>query len=446
MSKRQLGLWMNAERVGTWTRTPGGDQLDYAPGWVSSPQGLPLSLTLPFRPGNELHRGSGVDAFFENLLPDSSVARERLARRFQVSTPDAFGLLSEVGRDCAGALYIAPLDQPPGDVRRIDADPLDEADVARLLRAETEDRAPGQVAESPQAPRVAIAGAQEKTALLWHQKRWWRPAGATPTTHILKLPLGLVGNMRLDLSDSVDNEWLCALVLAAYGLPVARCHPVVFEDQRVLAVERFDRRWSDDGSWITRLPQEDLCQATGKAPHLKYEADGGPGIDAILRLLGGCTQPERDRESFLKAQLIFWMLCAPDGHAKNFSIALHTGGAYSLAPLYDVLSAYPLLGSGPGRLSPHRVKLAMAVRSKNAHWRMQDILRRHWELVGRRNGVTAADGRDVSAIVQNLAERTPAVIEHVAGQVPPSFPARVLDLVCTGLRDAAATLARGPGR
>ncbi len=111
-----------------------------------------------------------------------------------------------------------------------------------------------------------------------------------------------------------------------------------------------------------------------------------------------------------------------------------------------MLSAYPLLGSGPGRLSPHRVKLAMAVRSKNAHWRMQDILRRHWELVGRRNGVTAADGRDVSAIVQNLAERTPAVIEHVAGQVPPSFPARVLDLVCTGLRDAAATLARGPGR
>ena len=140
------------------------------------------------------------------------------------------------------------------------------------------------------------------------------------------------------------------------------------------------------------------------------------------------------------------MLCAPDGHAKNFSIALHAGGAFSLAPLYDVLSAYPLLGSGPGRLSPHRVKLAMAVRSKNAHWRMQDILRRHWELVGRRNGVTAADGSDVSAIVQGLAERTPAVIERVAGQLPPSFPERVLDRVCAGLRDAATTLARGPGR
>ena len=201
-----------------------------------------------------------------------------------------------------------PRTDPPGDIRRIDADPLDEADVARLLRAETELRVPGQVMQSPQGPRVAIAGAQEKTALLWHQNRWWRPAGATPTTHILKLPLGLVGNMRLDLSDSVDNEWLCALVLAAYGLPVARCHPVVFEDQRVLAVERFDRRWSDDGRWIIRLPQEDLCQATGKAPNLKHEADGGPGIDAILRLLGGSTQPERDRENFLRAQLIFWAL------------------------------------------------------------------------------------------------------------------------------------------
>jgi serine/threonine-protein kinase HipA len=102
-------------------------------------------LALPFRPGNEPHRGPGVDAFFENLLPDSSVARERLAQRFQVSTPDAFGLLSEVGRDGAGALYIAPLDQPPGDVRRIDADPLDEADAARLLRAECEPSADFQI-------------------------------------------------------------------------------------------------------------------------------------------------------------------------------------------------------------------------------------------------------------------------------------------------------------
>ncbi len=62
---------------------------------------------------------------------------------------------------------------------------------------------------------------QEKTALLFHEGRWLRPHGATPTTHILKLPLGLVGNRRADLTTSVENEWLCMTILKAFGLPVA---------------------------------------------------------------------------------------------------------------------------------------------------------------------------------------------------------------------------------
>jgi len=360
----------------------------------------------------------------------------RLARRYRAASLGAFDLLTQIGRDCVGALQILPEGEAPTDIRRIDALPLDEAAVARLLRATLQ---PTPLQGDSEDFRISIAGAQEKTALLWHAGQWWLPRGATPTTHILKLPMGLVGNMRLDLSESVENEWLCAQVLHAYGLPVARCHPLVFEDQKVLGVERFDRRWSHDGRWIIRLPQEDMCQATGTPPHLKYEAEGGPGIERIMALLDGSLQRERDRLNFFRAQVLFWMLCAPDGHAKNFSLAHRTGGAYEMTPLYDVMSAYPLLGESRGRLSPHKVRLAMAVRSKNPHWKMQDVRRQHWIEAGRRHGV-ASDAGKVSAILDDLVTSTPDVVGSIRASLPVGFPVALAESILGGLELAARKL------
>jgi serine/threonine-protein kinase HipA len=440
---RRLALWMNGERVGTWSVSPAGDELSYDTGWLDSPQARPLSLSLPFQPGNPPHKGAAVRAWFDNLLPDSQPIRDRLARRFRTATAGAFDLLAEIGRDCVGALQIVPEGRDPGDVKAVHARPLDEAGVARALRAAL---APGTADVSDGRSggfddfRISIAGVQEKTALLWRDGRWWLPQGTTPTTHILKLPLGLVGNLQLDLRDSVENEWLCAQILDAYGLAVARCHPLTFEDRHVLGVERFDRRWSDDGSWLVRLPQEDFCQATGTPSHLKYEADGGPGIDRGLDLLNASRRRARDRETFFRAQLVFWLLCAPDGHAKNFSLALHAGGSFSLAPLYDVMSAYPVLGAGPGRIPPHKVRLAMALRCGNAHWRMHDMRRRHWEEVGRRNGVVSASGQGVDTLIDDLVDRTPGVVESVAARLPPGFPGCVADAILSGLAAAAGRL------
>lgn len=59
--------------------------------------------------------------------------------------------------------------------------------------------------------------------------------------------------------------------------PVAQCEIEHFGAQKVLVVERFDRRLSATGDYWLRLPQEDFCQATATPPALKYEADGGPG-------------------------------------------------------------------------------------------------------------------------------------------------------------------------
>jgi serine/threonine-protein kinase HipA len=439
-----LSLWMNGTHVGQWRVHPqAGDLLDYAPEWQASAQGRSLSLSLPFLPGGVGHRGDKVRAYFDNLLPDSRDIRERLARRHNVGSIDPFRLLAEVGQDCVGALQLLPNGEVPDGAPSIQAKPLTDSDVARLLRATTTPAVLGQDIDGQQDFRISIAGAQEKTALLRHQGQWCLPMGQTPTTHIFKLPLGLIGGMKLDLRASVENEWLCSLILRAYGLPVASCEPLQFEDIKVLAVERFDRAWHsspEGGARLLRLPQEDLCQATGVPPDAKYEADGGPGIDRIMDILAGSVDRDGDRRTFFQAQLVFWMLCATDGHAKNFSLFLQPGGRYRLTPLYDVLSVYPILGEGAGKLSPFDAKMAMAVRSKNAHRRMREILRRHWVAMGTRHGVVSADGRRVDAVMDDLVARTPKVIAEVRALLPNDFPAQLADTVLDGLKQAAAKL------
>ena len=439
---KALGLWMNGQFIGTWSVEAGGDVLQYDQRWVDDAQlRRPLSLSLPFTPGNRPHKGDAVRFYFQNLLPDNDQILERIARRYKVGAINAYTLLREIGRDCVGALQILPAGEAPPSRLSVEYEALDESEVARLLRATVDSRMFGDSARDDEEFRISIAGAQEKTAFLRWQGKWCRPLGATPTTHIFKLPLGLIGNMQFDMRHSVENEWLCSELLAAFGLPVARCEILQFDEQKVLAVERFDRRvW--DGRELIRLPQEDMCQAMGVPPALKYESDGGPGVERIMSLLNASQSRERDRFQFFMAQLLFWMLCATDGHAKNFSIFLKPQGEFELTPLYDVLSAYPILGAGPGKLSPHKARMAMAVRSKNPHWHMNKIVRRHWQTVGERYGIVSPKGFAADVVIDKVVEMTPAVVRQVRTQLPKDFPMDVAEAIFSGLLGAAERLSR----
>jgi len=196
---RSLGLWMNGAYIGTWSLAPHApDTLQYDQSWTQSEQGRPLSLSLPFTPGNAPHRGDKVRAYFENLLPDSKDIRDRLARRFNTGSTSAFELLAEIGRDCVGALEILPDGSTSPGTVPLNAEPLSEAQVAQVLRGTTTPNAMGWAADDDDF-RVSIAGAQEQTALLLRDDRWCLPRGGTPTTHIFKLPLGLIGGMKLDM-------------------------------------------------------------------------------------------------------------------------------------------------------------------------------------------------------------------------------------------------------
>jgi serine/threonine-protein kinase HipA len=256
---------------------------------------------MPFTVGNGEHRGAVVENYFENLLPDNDTIRKRLQGRYATRTTGAYDLLSAIVRDCVGAVQILPPSTEPLGWNTVQSEPLTEVGVADALRKAIAVQALGQTTGGDNDFRLSIAGAQEKTALLRYAGHWRRPLGATPTTHILKLPLGLVGNMQWDLKDSVENESLCAKILSAFGLKVAQTELAVFEDQKALVVERFDRRWVGiasgeqnkvefapaQGQWINRIPQVDFCQASGTAPSLKYEKDGGPGIVQCMALLRG---------------------------------------------------------------------------------------------------------------------------------------------------------------
>lgn len=421
-----LDIWMNGMFVGQWQRSSGGqDVLVYAPEWMADEQGRPLSLSLPFG-GSAALRGAAVAAYFDNLIPDNEQILRRLQERHRLRSTRAFDLLAELGRDCAGGVQLLPEGERPYEYRRIEAETLSEAQIAALLRNTV--RADPLGFESEDAFRLSIAGAQEKTALLYHRKRWCRPRGATPSTHIFKLPLGLVANVQADMRDSVELEWLSLEILREFGLPVAQAQIGRFENQKVLIVERFDRRLAPDRKWWMRIPQEDFCQVAGIPSARKYEADGGPGMARILQILRGSESAQQDRRTFFSAQFLFWLMAATDGHAKNFSLTIGPRGRYRMTPLYDVFSVHPITGRRNNQLDPRRLKLAMAVEGTNRHYRLQDIHRWHWVDMGRRLGLPEA-----AELTGVLAERTPAVLEAVGNRLPDDFPPQLYDAVCGGM-------------
>ncbi len=426
-----LYIYMNGREVGEYIqRKSGAQEFVYHDSWLALREAIPLSLTLPLTA--KRHKGAVVYNFFDNLLPDSLDIRNRIQARFGAASNQAYDLLAHIGRDCLGAIQLLP-ERTELNVKKIEGQPLTEQAIAEELRNY---KALPLGMSGDEDFRISLAGAQEKTALLWHQNQWHRPQGTTPTTHILKLPIGHISHQNIDLRDSVENEWLCLQLLRAFDLPVPKCEIARFEDTKALVVERFDRTLAKDGTWLIRHPVEDMCQATGTAAALKYENDGGPGIAAIMDLLTGALQPEADRHQFMLRVFLFWLLGAIDGHAKNFSLFLKAGGRFQLTPVYDVISAYPLVAKR--QLEEPKLRMAMAIRGKNKHYRWQEILPRHWlEQAGQVRFAQSA----MQAIMDEALERLDAVIESVAGQLPAGFPAEIAEPIFDGLLRAARNLA-----
>lgn len=425
-----LCVTLNGHRTGVLERASNGAiAFTYDRQWLADAQrAMPISLSMPLQ--EKPYTGHVVTAFFDNLLPDDPTIRRKIAERTRAATNDAFGLLERIGRDCVGALQFLPVDAAIPQPGPPQSHALTTGRIAQMLR-DLESTPLGIHTETEHELRISIAGAQQKTALLW-DNGWRLPIGATPTTHILKPALGLLRN-GLDLRLSVQNEHFCLTLCNALGLQAARSTITRFEDIEVLAIERFDRLHTRDGR-LLRLPQEDFCQAQGVPASLKYNHDGGPGLNDCLSLLNGSDQAEQDRLNFLKAQIVFWLIGAPDGHAKNFSIFLSPGGRYRMTPLYDVMSLQPNFIAK--ELRNKQFKLAMAI-GTGRHYLMDTLTPRHFMQSAKTAGMNLYDAL---SMLQTLKQQAPAALEHAIAQMPNGFPASITDHIAAGLLSRLALI------
>ncbi|MSP88603.1 MAG: type II toxin-antitoxin system HipA family toxin [Alphaproteobacteria bacterium] len=417
-----LNVFLNGRQVGSLRRQASGAiEFQYGADWLSWEHTQPVSLSLPLR--EDRYIGEPVIAVFDNLLPDSVPIRRRIAERVRADGDDAYSLLAKVGRDCVGALQFLPDGVTPGPAGEVEGRPIGADYIAHKLGDLT--ATPLGMDEDDEF-RISLAGAQEKTAFLFWKKKWHVPRGTAATTHILKPQIGVLPS-GIDLSQSVENEYLCLKLTAAFGLPSANVTVADFKGNRALVVERFDRHWTRDKR-LLRLPQEDLCQALSVPPSRKYESDGGPGVAAILDLLKGSDEPEADRRFFFKSQAMFWLLCATDGHAKNFSIFLNPGGRFAMTPLYDVISAQPAIDRGEIRRT--RIKLATAI-GDNRHYAVDDIVPRHFMQMAARCGIPASVIRGMFGEFLEIEE---AAVSNVTADLPADFPMELARSVIDGLR------------
>jgi serine/threonine-protein kinase HipA len=420
-----LNVLMNGRLVGYLQKLPNGAMaFQYAQAWLETQGARPISLSLPLK--YAAYEGEQVYNFFDNLLPDHEGIRARIQARFKISSRQPFDLLAAIGADCVGAIQLCE-NQSTHPIHVTTAQPLSNSEIARLLRAYQ--TVPLGMTEEADDFRISIAGAQEKTALLWHQDQWCRPLGTTPTSHIFKLPIGWIATNTIDLRQSCENEWLCLEIAKAFGFSTANAQIQQFEDVKVLVIERFDRRWSSDGRWLMRLPQEDMCQALGVSPSLKYQVDGGPGIAEIMQILLGAQDADVDRETFFRLQILFWLLAAIDGHAKNISIYIEPGGRYRLTPIYDVISAYPLMKSGA--IPKQKAKMAMALNgSQRNHYLWHMIQPRHFALTAKAIGFSP---KKASQVLTDMLNQTEPIAIQVTERLPAAFPIEISEPILHGM-------------
>ncbi len=390
--------------------------LRYNAGYRRASTSTPISLSMPVLV--EEHGTATLEPWLWGLLPDNQDVLTRWGKDYQVSARNVFQLLEHVGGDCAGAVQFVPdgVTDPRagGSVTW-----LSEAGVAQRLRQLRAD--PTAWHTSNATGQFSLAGAQAKTALHFAGGRWGVPTGRIPTTHILKPAVE-------GYSDHDLNEHLCLRTARNLGLAAAVSEVRLFEEERAVVVERYDRLETDDG--YLRVHQEDLCQALSIHPDSKYQAEGGPSPARIARLFResvGRSLALRLTSDFVDAMALNWIIAGTDAHAKNYSLLL-SGRDVRLAPLYDLASALPYED-----VDRHRLRLAMKV---GRSYELAFIGRENWEQLAEEVGLVPAA---VVARVRELARATPgALAQAVAEDGVRTFDSRLPDLLLTEVTARAA--------
>jgi serine/threonine-protein kinase HipA len=430
---KELRVLIDGDEIGSVVQDARGRfRFDYESAYRKSPAAIPLSISMPLAMLS--HDDKAIRPFMWGLLPDHDDTLGNWGRRFGVSPRNPFALLGEVGEDLQGAIQMVPPEKL-GDLKKREGATL----LSPIVLAESFAqliRDPGATQFVAGGGRFSLAGAQRKKALYLVNGKWYEPRGRTPSTHILKPPIaGLAGQ--------VENEMFCMRLAPRVGLPAPKCWTERFGDVPVVVVERYDRirlkgskRLAIDaaGGEVHRVHQEDACQALKVDPHNKYQRDGGPGIKALMELLSGSGRPGEDRDRFMRAVALNFVIRGTDAHAKNFGLLLSPGGRYRLAPLYDIASWLPY--------SQNRRddRLAMSI---DGYYHFDRLLPRHWENQARKVGY---DADRALAHIRDLIARVPdesKTLLRICGSEGAATPE--LKTLVTLLAEHCATLEKSYG-
>ncbi len=320
MNGRSLRALINQMEVGTLQEVGGLWSFQYTENWLHNPLRFALSPHLPLTAEPLLDGASQrpVQWYFDNLLPEEG-QRVLLAGDAKLDTADAFGLLAWYGAESAGSVTLLPPDAAP--------------QAAEPLRSLPDDALEARIRQLPKAPlthaaikRMSLAGAQHKLAVVLQDGALFEPAGATPSTHILK-----PDHPDKDYPHSVVNEWFVMQLAKRLDLDVPDVHRR-YVPSPVYLINRFDRMLDAQG-W-QRRHVIDACQLLGLDRSFKYSQGS---MASLAALANACRSPAVAR-SRLFGWLVFNVLVGnSDAHLKNLSFLVSHEGV-QLAPFYDLLS------------------------------------------------------------------------------------------------------------
>lgn len=414
-----LDVYLHQDLVGTLERQEQARlSFRYRPEWIEQ-EGDVLSLSLPLR--EEPFDDEECRPFFAGLLPEGEFLKS-IARFFQVSAENPFSVLQQIGGECAGAVSLAPPDgelpfRNTGGPRWLEGDEL-----GQLLKELPSPSLLPDVGEEGEGFRLSLAGTRDKLPVLCEDDRIGITRGMPPSTHIIKKPVK-------ELEGMVANEAYCLALAAEAGLTTAEALPVAADGQEGLLVRRYDRRHTEAGG-VTRIHQEDFCQALGILPDFKYQAEGGPNVATCARLIREqVTAPAVDLAAFLDALLFNLLIGNNDAHGKNFSLLLDGDGAPRLAPLYDLLSTRAYW--------PFKRKMAMKY---GGEYRGDRIRGRHLDRLA---GEMEASPAVVRRQARQVGERVLAAVPQARKRLPePWAGAELLDSIDRLIEEADEELRR----
>ena len=342
-----LDVWLAGKYAGKLRRGEEGlVEFVYDETYMSSPSSTPLSLSMPL--GRIGHGYLTTQAWIENLIPENAKTKDLWARHFGETRTDAFSLLKHMGLDAPGAVQIVREGATPSGQGGFEE--LSENQIATRLRDIRETRTTWNLDDDDDI-RYSLAGQQSKFAVVKSGDTWLEPTGRSASTHIVKPGMQ---SMKTPRYNDQAAEFLTMRAAQKLGLRVADVDILFFENEPAFVTKRFDR--VQVGDQVVRIHQEDLCQALGVAPDSKYETDGGPGVVDVGDIISRhSAAPEKDRAFFARALAFNLMVAGIDGHGKNFSLLLN-GGNVRFAPLYDLISAHPVINAG---LLGHKGKMGM---------------------------------------------------------------------------------------